>query len=273
MHITAGITVIVTGISLVTLCEYALAQSRAPSAPVAPSSSAAVPAATVTATPDKPLQQMSAYIGSAEHFTFHADVTFDHVLPSGQKLQFSAGEDVALQRPNGIYIEWSGDLGDRQFWYNGKSVTLYDPATPFYATEAAPSDIDGMLEKVITQLNFTPPLADFFYSNPYKSVRGAIQYGFSTGDTEIDGQSCSGLAFVEKNVDWQIWIAKGPQLVPCKLLVTYKTHPAQPQFTAIFKDWDFSPRIATSIFTANVPPESQAISFEKVTAAGASNKN
>ena len=60
------------------------------------------------------LKQMAAYIGSAERFTFQADITFDHVLPSGQKLQFSALEEVALQRPNGLYVEWSGDLGDRQ---------------------------------------------------------------------------------------------------------------------------------------------------------------
>ena len=86
---------------------------------------------------DRLLKEMGAYIGSAEQFTFHADVTFDHVLPSGQKLQFSAAEEVALQRPGRLYVEWNGDLGARQFWYDGKSVTLYDPATPFYASEAA----------------------------------------------------------------------------------------------------------------------------------------
>src|ERR1700761_6870365 len=48
---------------------------------------------------DRLLRQMGAYVGSAEQFTFHADITFDHVLPSGQKLQFSAAEDVALERP------------------------------------------------------------------------------------------------------------------------------------------------------------------------------
>ncbi len=68
---------------------------------------------------------MASYIGSAEQFTFHAHITFDHVLPSGQKLQFSAIADVPLRRPGGLYVEWSGDLGDRQFWYDGKSATSY----------------------------------------------------------------------------------------------------------------------------------------------------
>jgi hypothetical protein len=46
---------------------------------------------------DELLKQMSAYIGSAGQFTFHADITFDRVLPSEEKLQYVAIEDVALR--------------------------------------------------------------------------------------------------------------------------------------------------------------------------------
>jgi len=213
------------------------------------------------------LRQMATYVGSAEQFTFHADITFDHVLPSGQKLQFSASEDVALQRPGQLYVAWSGDLGDRQFWYDGKSVTLYDPATPFYASEPAPAQIDAMLDKLLPQLNFSPPLADLMYSDPYRQVRGNIQYGFDLGSNEVNGRSCRTFAFVEKDVDWQIWIDAGPQLVPCKLVITYRTLPSQPQFSATFTDWNFSPRIAAPMFTATLPEGVQKIPFRTVAAA------
>jgi hypothetical protein len=216
---------------------------------------------------DRLLKELSAYIGSAEQFTFHADITFDHVLPSGQKLQFSATEEVALKRPRGLYVEWSGDLGDRQLWYDGKSITLYDPSTVFYASEAAPPEIDKMLDKLITQLDFSPPLSDFLYSDPYKTVRGNVQYGFDLGQNDVDGRSCRTLAFVEKDIDWQIWIENGPQLTPCKLVITYKTQPGQPQFTAVFSDWDFSPRIAEPVFTPELPSGTQKVPFETVSAA------
>jgi hypothetical protein len=231
-------------------------------------SSAANAAAPVVADQaDRLLRQMGEYVGSAEQFTFHADITFDHVLPSGQKLQYSASEDVALQRPGRLYVEWSGDLGDRQFWYDGKSVTLYNPATPFYATDAAPPDIDAMLDKVLSQLGFVPPLTDFLYSDPYRAVRGNLQYGFDLGMTDVNGRSCHALAFVEKDIDWQIWIDGGPQLIPCKLVISYKTQPAQPQFTATFTDWDFAPRIAAPVFTPEVPAGLQRIPFETMSAA------
>jgi len=216
---------------------------------------------------DRLLRQMAEYVGSAQQFTFHADITFDHVLPSGQKLQFSAAEDVALHRRGGLYVEWTGDLGDRQFWYDGKSVTLYDPSTPFYASEAAPAQLDGMLEKLLPQLHFSPPLADLLYSDPYQQVRGDIQFGFDLGMNQVNGRSCRSLAFVDKDIDWQIWIEAGPQLIPCKLVITYRSLPAQPQFSAVFTDWDFDPRIATATFTPQLPAGTQKIAFQSVAAA------
>lgn len=220
----------------------------------------------VAAQADRLLKEMGDYLGSAQAFTFHADITFDHVLPSGQKLQYSATEDVALRRPNGLYVEWSGDLGDRQFWFDGKSVTLFDPATPFYAAEAAPTDIDAMLNAVVEQLGFSPPLADFLYRDPYWTVRGNVQFGLDLGVNQVNGRSCRTLAFVEENIDWQIWMDTGPQLIPCKLVITYKTRPAQPQFSAVFSDWDFAPRIAEAVFTPELPPGARKIPFAPIVA-------
>jgi hypothetical protein len=188
------------------------------------------------------------------------------VLPSGQKLQFSAAEEVVLERPGRLYVEWNSDLGARQFWYDGKSTTLYDPATPFYASAAAPPNIDAMLDELLPKLDFTPPLADFLYSDPYKTVRGHIQYGIDLSQNDVNGRKCRTLAFVDKHIDWQIWIENGPQPTPCKLIITYKTQPAQPQFTAVFSDWDFAPRIDPAVFTPDVPAGTRKISFAKVAA-------
>jgi hypothetical protein len=244
----------------------ASAQNR-PGAPAAPATATNAPAPTVAEPADRLLKELGAYIGSAQEFTFHADVTFDHVLPSGQKLLFSAAEEVMLQRPGRLYVEWNGDLGARQFWYDCKSVTLFDPAMPFYASEAAPPEIDSMLAQLLPKLDFVPPLADFLYSDPYKTVRANIQYGFDLGQNDVNGRSCRTLAFVEEDIDWQIWIENGPQLTPCKLAITYKNQPAQPQFTAVFSDWDFAPRIAEPVFTPELPLGTQKIPFATVAAA------
>jgi hypothetical protein len=248
------------------------AQNGQTSAP-APAAAKSVPPATAASSPSVPvradqlLQQMGEYLGSASTFTFHADVTFDHVLPSGMKLQYSAAEDVALQRPNQLYVEWSGDLGDRQFWYDGKSVTLYDPATPFYATTAAPPGIDAMLNMLMARLGFVPPLTDLMYRDPYRAMRGNVQSGLDLGLTQVNGRTCHMLAFVQKDIDWQIWIGDGTQQTPCKLVITYRTDPSQPQFSAVFSDWNFAPRIAAPTFTPQIPAGLEKIPFASVTSA------
>jgi hypothetical protein len=243
--------------------QPAAAQNRPPT-PAAP---AMTPAPAIADQADRVLKEAGAYIGSAQQFTFHADITFDHVLPSGQKLQFSAAEEVVLQRPGRLYVEWNGDLGARQFWYDGKSVTLYDPAMPFYASEAAPPELDAMLGQLVPKLDFAPPLSDFLYRDPYKSVRGNIQYGIDLSQNDVNGRTCRTFAFVEKDIDWQIWIENGPQPTPCALTITYKTQPSQPQFSAVFSNWDFAPRIAETVFTPQFPPGAEKIPFATVTAA------
>ncbi len=123
-----------------------------------------------------------------------------------------------------------------------------------------------MLGKVVTELGFSPPLADFLYRDPYQALRGNVQFGVYLGTTDVGGRRCHTLAFVEKNIDWQIWIDTGPQLTPCKLVITYKTQPSQPQFSAVFTDWNFSPRIAEPVFTPELPAGTQEIPFAPVVA-------
>ena len=50
---------------------------NAPAAPGAPPAAANAAAPAVAEQADRLLRQMGAYIGSAEQFTFHADITFD----------------------------------------------------------------------------------------------------------------------------------------------------------------------------------------------------
>jgi hypothetical protein len=80
----------------------------APAQGVSAQSRAAAPNASPPATPgaalpvvaeqaDRLLKEMGAYTGSAEQFPFHADIAFDHVLPSGRKLQFSAAEGAVSE--------------------------------------------------------------------------------------------------------------------------------------------------------------------------------
>jgi hypothetical protein len=213
---------------------------------------------------------MGDYLKAASQLSFHADITHDDLLPTGQKLQLGATYQAAVRRPDRVFTEYVSDTDARRLWYDGKTVTLYDPQLDVYATEPSQGTIDSMVEHLTKEVGFAPPLSDFMTNDPATTLRQNVLYGFVAGPAQVDGVTCQHLAFVEENIDWQIWIENGARVVPHKLLITYKKLPGAPQFTAVLSDWDLATRLPDSLFVAQAPASATRIEF--LTAANAKPK-
>ena len=214
---------------------------------------------------DRLLRAMGDYLKAAKEFSFHAEIAFDDVQASGQKIQFGATNDISVRRPDRVYVNYEGDTARKRFWYDGQTLTLYDGDHNVYATEKVPPSIDAALDYVSEQLGFNPPLSDFIYDDPGAVLRQDAISGSDMGETDVDGVTCQHLAFVEKNIDWQIWIETGKAYVPRKFVITYKTYPGAPQFIAVISDWDFTTPLSDSLFSADLPPDAELITFLKAT--------
>jgi hypothetical protein len=212
---------------------------------------------------DRLLRAMGDYLKAAKEFSFHAEITFDDVQASGRKIQFRATNDISVRRPDRIYANYEGDTARKRFWYDGQTVTLYDGDHNVYATEKVPPSIDATLDYVSEQLGFLPPLSDFIYDDPAAVLRQDAIFGSDLGETDVDGVSCQHLAFVEKKIDWQIWIETGNAYVPRKFVITYKTDPGAPQFIAVLSDWDFTTPLSDALFSVDLPPAAELITFLK----------
>src|ERR1700730_5649497 len=73
------------------------------------------------------LNGVCAQLSSAKTFSYHAEITFDSILPSLVKLQYSAAMDAMVERPNRLAITYQSDLGAKRIWYNGNTLTIFDP--------------------------------------------------------------------------------------------------------------------------------------------------
>jgi hypothetical protein len=211
----------------------------------------------------KSVQAMSDYLKASKSFSFRADIQYDDVLPSGQKIAFSAQSEISLRRPNGIQATQLSDTGVRQLWFNGKQLTLLDPVRNTYAIESVSGNTDQALDHMINQLHFTPPRSDFLYEDPAKALTKNAVHSFVVGSSEVNGVPCQHLAFVDKLIDWQLWIETGKVPLPRKLIITYKTLPSSPQFIATLSDWDFSTRLPDSLFQAEIPVNAVKLPFMK----------
>lgn len=197
---------------------------------------------------DKLLKAMGDYLKSSKQFSFHANITFDDLIPSGQKIQYASSSNIAVHRPDRVYAEKQSDLGGKRFWYDGKNMTQMDTGLGVYATVPVPTDIDSAMDHLAEKYGFSPPLVDFVYSDPYHTLIENVESGFYAGLHDVEGVRCHHLAFAQKNIDWQIWIEDGKQMVPRKIVITYKTIPESPQYSAVLSEWDLKARLPDALF-------------------------
>lgn len=210
------------------------------------------------------IDKMGTFLNMAKQFSFHSEVMFDDHLPSGQKIQFAAAEDVSVRKPDRIYVDYKSDLGSKKFWYNGKTITLLSPLHNSYSTIEAPPNIESAINLLMKDYGFTVPLGDFLFSDPHRTLMENVEAGIYVGPGDVNGVDCQHLAFVEKYIDWQIWIEDGKEPIPRKVVITYKTMPGSPQYIAVLSDWNFEKSLPDSLFSANLPKDAKNIDFIKL---------
>lgn len=214
------------------------------------------------------LKGMTDTLGATNEFSFEAEVTFDEILASGQKVQFGGNIKSIVKRPGSVYSEFTGDLAKKKIWVSGNTVTVLDENHNFYGELESPGGIDKTMDFVMENYDFSLPLADIFHSDPYGSLTGDTVDGVYVGDSLVRGKECSHLSFVGDNVDWQLWVSNKEPALPCKLVITYKRVQGSPQYEAIFSNWNLSPGVSDSVFKPDTG-DAEKIDFTKMKKAGA----
>ena len=216
------------------------------------------------------LRRMSDYLSGLNSFKVHVQTTREVILSSAQELDSDHAFDLEVQRPDHLRADLRSAAGERQFFYDGESVTVYTPKLKYYAVFPAPSTIDGMFQEAAAKYGLEMPTADFICGDPYRALTKGVISGLYVGESQVDGTNCHHLAFRQKSVDWQIWIQDGPTPLPGKFVITDRAQRGAPRFTAVFSGWDVNPSLDASIFT--FVPEQGARKIDIVNVRGLKSK-
>ncbi|MFA4902778.1 MAG: DUF2092 domain-containing protein [Desulfobaccales bacterium] len=226
----------------------------------APAPQVAKPAA-ATVQPEKILQEACDLLKSAKQFSFKAEITDDRVYTGGKKLQFAFDLQAYVQRPDKLRINAAGDMENKEFFLDGKTLTLYDKPHNVYATMEAPATIDAAMDKASKEYGLRVALADLTSENAYTLATKGTKHTLYVGEGLVRGVKCHHLAFDRDKIQWQIWIDAGEKPLIRKLLITQKKLPAEPQWTAYFADWNFSPQLTDNLFVFTPPEGAKQIKF------------
>ena len=219
--------------------------------------------------PRQILEKMCDFLKSQQQFTYKAEVADDQVYTGGKKLQYGIDMETFVRRPDRLRVNAEGDLVNKQFFFDGKTITLYDKNDNVYGMLDVPPDIESALEKASKDFGVRVALTDLASPELCEHIGKRIKHSLYVGLHKVRGVPCHHLSFDGEGVQLQVWIEAGDKPLLRKAVLTHKDLPGSPQWTAYLSDWNFSPQLSDSLFAFTPPQGAEKIKFVPVQAAQA----
>jgi len=199
------------------------------------------------------LDRTAAHLRTLQSFMLIADTTQDDVLEGGEKVEIAGHNVYRVRRPDRFSLDIRNDKQHRQFFYDGKTVTQFAPALGYYGVFEAPDTIAKVLDVAHDKYGISMPLADLFHWGTERSNASEISSAYFVGEANVGGNVCNHYAYRSLNVDFQIWIRKEGDPLPCKLVVTDRQLESRPKVSSTLS-WETNSQFPDETFTFK-PPE------------------
>lgn len=204
------------------------------------------------------LKEMSEFLMKANTLQVRSQGSLDAVTNDGQRIQLDGTTVYKIRRP-GFVIDYTSDIKNRRFIYDGKTFTVYSPTLGFYASVPAPGTNKEVLDTLYNKFGIALPLEDLFRWDDGNVQRAQeLQSAYNVGTATIDGVETDHYAYREGDVDWEVWIQQGDQPFPRKLVIVDRNDPAKPTFIARLS-WTLNPAFTDADFTFVPGPEAKRI--------------
>ncbi|MCI0482018.1 MAG: DUF2092 domain-containing protein, partial [Candidatus Dadabacteria bacterium] len=189
------------------------------------------------------------FLSKAGSFSFTAETEYDALQGNGQKIEFGGTKKVTVVRPDKVYADIEERDGTKKvFVFDGKDIYFSDLERNVYASVPRPGDINQAIDYFTEDLQMPFQLGQLISSDVSEMVKKEIYAGGFVDQATINGVLCDHLAFRTENIDLQVWIASEGDPLIMRFVIDYKNAPGEPQFRAMFKDWNFKPELSDSLF-------------------------
>jgi hypothetical protein len=210
------------------------------------------------------LKRMTDFMDGLKKFSVTAQIVVEEMHVSGHRVDYDMSVTTTVKRPNKMRAVRTGELSNQRFYYDGKTMTAFNPDKKVYATEKAPDTI----EKVITFARETAgvllPAADLIYRNAFPLMTQDLTQATVVGKAVVGGVRCDHLLFSRPDVDFQVWVSEGKQPFPRKYVVTETATPEKLAITAFLNNWNLAPAVDDAQFKFVPPKGAQAITFSEL---------
>lgn len=212
------------------------------------------------------LKQMSTYLAGKSTISATFDSSIEIITAELEKIQFNSSGEILLTRPDKLRLSRAGGFSDVELLFDGKTVTLLGKKLNAYAQMELPGATEQIIDKIRTEYQFHAPGADLLIADIFPTLSKDVIDAKRIGTGTVEGVECEHLAFRNEDTDWQLWIQKGSQPIPRKLVITSKAVTGAPQYTLLIKEWrpELQPQSGSFAFTA--PAGARKLDFKELAA-------
>ena len=208
------------------------------------------------------LARMSEFLASRSALRFEADVLYDAVQPSGQRIEFGSQRRIALRPPDHARVEvshWDG--GQELITFDGRRLSAVLPDRRLYATMEYQGTIGEAFDHLVTEYDVASPLSDLLRRDLPNEIASRVVSARRLPSVTIAGTRCDHLAFRGERVDFQLFVQQGDTPVPLRFVIDYRDEEGSPQFRAQLRNWDWSHELSDALFRFVPQAGAQRVGF------------
>jgi hypothetical protein len=208
------------------------------------------------------LLRMADFMARAPAMSVTMRSGYDAIQEDGQRIEFGERRRLQMQRPDKLRVDVERSDGERgTVVFDGRWITAFKPAENVYARVEKAGTVDEALVYMVRDLRATLPLARMFTTGfPVDLATRATSVAF-VEQCSLFEVATDHIAVRTAEVDMQLWIAKGTEPLPRRVVVTYKNSPGEPQFRADLSDWSVKAKMDAAAFAFVPPPGAEQIMY------------
>jgi hypothetical protein len=206
------------------------------------------------------LQNMARALAGAKQYSVTLASSYDAPQPNGQMVEFGAMRNIQVKRPDNLRVDLQRSDGDaRILVFDGKQLVIHSVTENVYARVEKAGTVDDAVKYLVSVLKTPLPLARMFRTGfPAELAQLVEEIDYVELNTLTDVPT-DHLAVRTGDVDFQIWIARGKEPLPRRIVITYKNVKGEPQFRADFSNWNLSAGGVKGPFTYTPPKNAEQV--------------
>jgi hypothetical protein len=207
------------------------------------------------------IQRHIAFMQGQPVLVAEAQVSYEAVQETGQKLHFDMLQRLAVRSPDRLHWVTLNDDGTTESaWLSdGQFMLLRQPAN-LWGQITVPPTIPEAVDRLVGEYSLDVPFRDLLAGDPAEIWLGEdVTSVWWVGEAWVAGAWTDHVAVRKPGFDFELWVKKGDEPFLAKLVIVFAGEEGQPSYVARFRKWSTTIPDAVTQFTFTPPPGAERI--------------